>query len=70
MTQQIGENVKCRVQEFIHLLSSNTAVCHNRNNPLANCSQMHCGLPSSALRWQAIHLASSDLWQSAVRKFY
>jgi hypothetical protein len=34
-----------------------TAVFHNKNNPLANRSQVDCGLPSSALRLQGIHAA-------------
>jgi hypothetical protein len=57
--------------EFTHLLSSprsNTGVCHNRNNPSANLSQVHCGLPSSVLRWQRIYAARYGLWQSTLKR--
>jgi hypothetical protein len=59
MMQQAGEKM---AGTGIHALRSNTAVCHNRNNPLVNCSQVHCGLLSPAL-----HAARSDLWQSALK---
>jgi hypothetical protein len=62
-------DVKLRVLEFTELPSSrsNTAVCHNKNNPLANRSQVDCGLPCSALRLQGMHAVRSGRWQSALK---
>jgi hypothetical protein len=48
-------DVKWRVLEFGHLLSSAVkcrGLPHNRNNFLANSSQVDCGLPRSGCRGQ------------------
>jgi hypothetical protein len=41
--------------------------CHNKNNSLANRSQVDCGLPNSVLRLPGIHAVKSGLWQYALK---
>jgi hypothetical protein len=52
---------------YRYITRSNTPICHNKNNPLANRSQVYCGLPSPAHMNQELHKGSPGLRQSTLK---